>query len=239
MQHTDDRERMPNQEGWEESPAYRAGFSKASIDIIRAVQLISPKANEQSIGNAVGLPAGSMVQLLPYDRNRVRATLFNPPTAATPAAVLSTGNTVTAFGSVLAGANINSGNNNTVALIARNDTDVTVTLGPSSTTPIVALAPGTSFVFPAGYISSLVVNSVSAAATLGQVTIARSISTPGVAPTPVTVSIGQKSDIAGGGGYQLPPGFALVIESIDDVYAMASGQVFISRLIEREGGDVL
>lgn len=237
--HTDDRERMRNQEGWESSPAYSEGLSRIEAALIRQTQLISLKSNEQGIGNSVGLPAGSMVQLLPYDRNRVRATIFNPPTGPTPAAAPGSATLVTAFGSVIVGAVLSATSNNTNGITVKNDTDVTVTLGPNSATPLYTLPSGATQIFPSNYINSVIVVSVSAAATLGQITTFRTLSIPAAAPTPVTVNVGQKSDIAGGGGYQLQPGMQLVIESIDDVYAMASGQVFVSRFIERQSGDVL
>lgn len=46
--------------------------------VASAVQLISPRSNEEAYGNNVGIPAVNMVILLPYDRKRVTAQISNP-----------------------------------------------------------------------------------------------------------------------------------------------------------------
>jgi hypothetical protein len=72
----EDRERMPNSGGFEESAVYAEGL-KRHKELLGAVQLISPKSNELGYGNTIGVGL-SVFDLLPYDRNRVRASIKVP-----------------------------------------------------------------------------------------------------------------------------------------------------------------
>lgn len=57
---------------------------------------------------------------------------------------------------------------------------------------------------------------------------------------PTGLFIGSKEDVRAGGGFWLDPGDSVAIESVDELSACGVGPaVYVSVLVERQGGDVI
>lgn len=156
--HADTLEQHPNG-GYEASPVYEIGMLRREItELHHAVQLISPKSNEELNAWTVALQNADAYDLLPYDRNRVRATIQVPANQPPTPAYAGTGGT-----------------------------------GGLGTVP-----------------------------QLGG------------------VFVGRGGTVRAGGGFYIPPGGSLIVESIGELAALATANpVYISVAVERQGGDVI